>query len=66
LIVALREQVAISSGSACTSASYQNSHVLTAMQLPKERVQEATRWSWCHRTPFPNWQAVLSKIQLLS
>mgnify|MGYP001197285624 FL=1 len=38
--------VAASGGSACTSGSLQPSHVLTAMNLPPERVQSAVRFSF--------------------
>lgn len=38
--------VAASGGSACTSGSLQPSHVLTAMNLPAERVQSAVRFSF--------------------
>ncbi|EST26969.1 hypothetical protein M878_26100 [Streptomyces roseochromogenus subsp. oscitans DS 12.976] len=46
LIVALKEQVAVATGSACTSASYTPSHVLTAMGLPKEAAKNGLRLSW--------------------
>ncbi len=38
--------VSASGGSACTSGSLQPSHVLTAMNLPLERVQSAVRFSF--------------------
>ena len=50
-IVCLKEVVAISNGAACTSTSYQTSHVLTAMGLDKDRARGTLRWSWCHMTP---------------
>ena len=54
LIVALKDIVAISNGSACTSESYDPSHVLRAMGLGAEETQCAVRLSWCHATaPFP-------------
>ncbi|MCQ8193134.1 cysteine desulfurase DndA [Streptomyces rugosispiralis] len=46
LIVRLKEQVAIATGSACTSASYTPSHVLTAMDLPTEVASNGLRFSW--------------------
>ncbi len=46
VMLALKPYVAISNGSACTSAAYLPSHVLTAMGLPESRVRAATRWSW--------------------
>ncbi|WP_222120654.1 aminotransferase class V-fold PLP-dependent enzyme [Paenarthrobacter nicotinovorans] len=45
-IVALKDIVALSNGSACTSQSYEPSHVLLAAGLPKERVEGALRLSW--------------------
>ena len=42
LLLALRE-LAISSGSACTSATVEPSHVLRAMGLPRERALGALR-----------------------
>ena len=65
LILALKDLIAISNGSACTSASYSFSHVLTAMDLPKERVKGALRLSWCHMTPEVNWSNVQSKLKVL-
>jgi cysteine desulfurase len=45
-IVALKDVAALSNGSACTSQSYEPSHVLLAAGLPKERVEGALRMSW--------------------
>jgi len=45
-IVALKDIVAISNGSACTSQSYEPSHVLLAADLSAERVAGALRFSW--------------------
>ncbi|MFD6377633.1 cysteine desulfurase DndA [Streptomyces albidoflavus] len=49
LIVRLKSQVAVATGSACTSASYTPSHVLTAMGLPEDVAANGLRFSW-----FPN------------
>jgi len=46
LMLALRDQIAISNGSACTSASYDPSHVLLAMGLDEDRISESVRISW--------------------
>ncbi|MFI9718193.1 cysteine desulfurase DndA [Streptomyces sp. NPDC052396] len=46
LIVRIKDQAAIATGSACTSASYAPSHVLTAMGLPKEQASNGLRFSW--------------------
>lgn len=45
-IVALKDVVAVSNGSACTSQRYAPSHVLIAAGLPPKRVEEALRLSW--------------------
>ncbi|NOR03465.1 cysteine desulfurase DndA [Mycolicibacterium fortuitum] len=45
-IVALKDVVAISNGSACTSQSYEPSHVLTAAGLQDSRISGALRLSW--------------------
>lgn len=65
MMLALKEQVAISNGSACTSHSYVPSHVLTAMGLDEERIAGATRWSWCHLTEEPDWDAIVAAIRHL-
>jgi cysteine desulfurase len=46
LMMALRDSVAISNGSACTSSQYAPSHVLKAMGIDEDRIAEAVRLSW--------------------
>jgi cysteine desulfurase len=46
LMLALRSEIAISNGSACTSTSYSPSHVLVAMGLSEDLVSSAVRISW--------------------
>lgn len=65
LILALKDLVAVSNGSACTSSSYTFSHVLTAMGLPRERVKGALRLSWCHMTPEVDWDGVQARLKVL-
>jgi cysteine desulfurase len=59
-IDAWADLVAISNGAACTSQSYTCSHVLSAMGLPKWRMDGALRFSWCASTPQPDWGAMIS------
>jgi len=49
-MLAAKDQIAISNGSACTSQSYEPSHVLKAMRLLDGRIDSALRISWCHLT----------------
>jgi len=46
LMMAVRDDLAFSNGSACASASYNPSHVLTAMGLDEDEISEAVRISW--------------------
>ncbi len=66
LMVALKDLVAVSNGSACTSQSYEPSHVLAAMGLPEAAVAGAVRVSWCHMTPDVDWPAVSRRIAALA
>lgn len=65
LMLALKDSVAISNGSACTSATYTQSHVLKAMRLSDAEAETATRWSWCHSTVDPDWEKIRQKIKML-
>lgn len=62
IMVALKGHAAISNGSACTSASYEPSHVLTAMQLSRDRIDNALRISWSHDTRDINIDEVVNVI----
>ena len=62
LIVALKDIAAVSNGSACTSQSYQPSHVLLAMGLPESAVAGAVRLSWCHMTDSVDWTEIAKRI----
>lgn len=65
-IVALKDLVAISNGSACTSQSYEPSHVLTAACLPDAQVAGALRLSWSYLTPTINWPPVAERLRKLA
>lgn len=61
-MVALKGVIEISNGSACTSAKYEPSHVLKAMNLDEERIAGALRISWCHLTEEPDWEQVVASL----
>jgi cysteine desulfurase len=65
LMVALKDHMAMSNGSACTSSSYVPSHVLTAMGLPRERIDSAVRLSWCHETGRVDWRPFAQAVRSL-
>lgn len=50
-ILKLKGKVAISNGSACTSQSYEPSHVLTAMGIDANIIDSSLRISWSSSTP---------------
>lgn len=64
-MVALKDLVAISNGSACTSSSYEPSHVLREMGLTEKQAHEALRFSWCHMTPDPPWKEIVERLAQL-
>lgn len=65
LILALKDIVAISNGSACTSSNYTPIHVLKAMGMDDDEANSCIRTSWCHLTPVIDWDAVADKIRAL-
>jgi cysteine desulfurase len=64
-IVATKDLVAISNGSACSSGGFERSHVLAAMGLDDSRVDGALRISWCHQTPEPDWASFVERVSAL-
>ena len=64
-ILALKEIVAISNGSACTSSSYSPSHVLLDMGLGDEEVKSALRLSWGPQTPEIPWETIIQTLKSL-
>jgi cysteine desulfurase len=65
-IVALKDLAAISNGSACTSQTYEPSHVLTSAGLPSEQIAGALRLSWSHLTPPVDWGQIADRLQRLA
>lgn len=65
LIVALKDLIAISNGSACTSSSYTPSHVIKAMGYGDDEANEAIRLSWCHLTAEVDWHEVAERVKSL-
>lgn len=62
LMLSLREIAAVSNGSACSSADYSPSHVLAAMGLSEDRINQSIRLSWAG---FPNVQLPTSFFDIL-
>lgn len=50
-ILRTKQQIAISTGSACTASAMEPSHVLSAMRLSSNEIDCSCRASWCHLTP---------------
>ncbi|ORW70377.1 cysteine desulfurase DndA [Mycobacterium saskatchewanense] len=65
-IVALKDVVAVSNGSACTSQKYEPSHVLVAAELQKERIDGALRFSWSHLNNEVPWSTVAQRLSRLA
>lgn len=63
LIVSLKDLVAISNGSACTSTSYSASHVLKAMGMTDDQANACVRFSWCHLTPDFDWNKIIVRMK---
>lgn len=62
IMVALKGLVALSNGSACTSAKYEPSHVLLAMGLDPDELSGTVRMSWGHNTgPIP-WDDIMARL----
>lgn len=62
VMVAVKDLVAISNGSACTSSRYEPSHVLRAMRLDEGELGETVRLSWGHDTPPVPWVAIAERL----
>ena len=65
LIVGIKDLVAISNGSACTSSSYTPSHVLMEMGMSEDEANACVRMSWSHLTGDVDWPALAARIRSL-
>lgn len=64
-IKALKQVIAVSSTSACTSHTSEPSHVLRAMGRSTEDVETSLRFSWCHLTEDVDWDEVTDILSTL-
>jgi cysteine desulfurase len=64
-MVKLKGIIAVSNGSACTSSSYTPSHVLTAMDLDKDRIAGAIRVSFGVHTRNLPYQEIVAALESL-
>ena len=62
LIEAWSGLAAVSDGAACTSRSYNCSHVLAAMGLSPKEEAGAVRISWCHLSELPDLEAMTGAL----
>ena len=62
-MIATKDLVSISNGSACTSSSMEPSHVLIAMGLGEKQSSEALRVSWSHQTPSTDWSVFVERLK---
>lgn len=61
-ILATKDLMAISNGSACTSHRYEPSHVLKAMGVDEELRRGAVRISWNFDSEEPDWSTVVDRL----
>ena len=45
-----KDLISVSNGSACTSSTYEPSHVIKSMTNDENKIRGAVRISWCHLT----------------
>jgi cysteine desulfurase len=65
LMLALRSEIAISNGAACTSSGHAPSHVLRSMGLPDDQIASAVRLSWGPGVPEVPHDALLQAVSRL-
>ena len=64
-MVMLKDVIAVSNGSACTSSNYKPSHVLAAMGLSADEIAGSIRVSWSHMTDDVPFDAIEDKLRML-
>jgi cysteine desulfurase len=65
LMVATKDLIAVSNGSACTSSSYAPSHVLKAMGMSDDEANGCVWISCCHLSPDVDWDSVAKRMRCL-
>jgi cysteine desulfurase len=66
LLIEIRDAISLSNGSACTSESYNPSHVLTAMGLSEDHANESIRFSWGQGVSLIPLQSIIISVKDLS
>ena len=66
LMMHLRDEIAVSNGSACTSDDFSPSHVLIAMGLDEDAALESIRFSWGPETVIDDVEGILATIKQLT
>ncbi len=61
-ILATKNQIAVSNGSACTSTTYSDSHVLTAMGASADSIARTVRLSWTHLGSAVDWKPIVKAL----
>jgi cysteine desulfurase len=62
-IVATKDLISVSNGAACSSHSYELSHVLRAMSLEDWRVRGAVRFSFSHESTFAETSRLVERVE---
>jgi cysteine desulfurase len=65
-MVCLKNDIAVSNGSACSSSKYTGSYVLESMGYENSEISSAIRISWCHLTPNTDFDKIFIKLRDLS
>ena len=63
LMMAVRDELAFSNGSACTTSTYAPSHVLRAMRFDENRIHSSVRISWGAGLKEIPWHVLLEAVE---